>query len=305
MNETENTRPQEQAPGSAAPLPELTEIVAVRFRPGGKSYFFDPCGVSLSKGESVVVETSRGKEFGEVVFPNKKVDTATVVQPLKKVIRIAGAEDKKRHEAALALEERATKVWYERIGESGLEMALSDVECTFDHSKLIFYFTAEGRVDFREYVRELASIFKMRIELRQIGVRDEAKQLGGLGICGRPLCCCTFLDDFQQVSIKMAKEQNLSLNSNKISGTCGRLMCCLRYENDTYAEASKHCPKQDQYVQTPDGKGFVCEANVLACRCRVKLDGDDVVFKVYDGKDLTVLPKPRKDQQPKQKQNND
>ena len=173
-------------------------------------------------------------------------------------------------------------------------MALSDVECSFDNSKLIFYFTSEGRVDFREFVKDMASVFKTRIELRQIGVRDEAKQLGGLGICGRPLCCSTFLEDFQQVSIKMAKEQNLSLNPTKISGTCGRLMCCLRYENDVYVEAGKKCPKVDCPVMTPQGKGTVMESNVLCGRCKVKLDSDPANVLVFSAEELKVLPKQRK-----------
>ncbi len=280
---------------------ESYEIIGVRFKPVGKTYYFDPNGKTLALGDSVVVETSRGVELGQVSVANKTVTSREVVPPLKKMLRIATEEDLAHHREAKELEERARKVWYQKIEGSGLAMALSDVDCTFDRSKLVFYFTAEGRVDFREFVKELASVFKMRIELRQIGVRDEAKQLGGLGICGRPLCCNTFLEDFQQVSIKMAKEQNLSLNSAKISGTCGRLMCCLRYENDTYSKAAKLCPKQDQYVQTPDGNGTVLETNVLAEKCRVRLDGDTAVISTYPAQELKVLPKPKKEE-PKSKQ---
>ena len=296
-NETEISKP--VAPARAEN--ETYEIIAVRFRPLGKAYYFDPNGKQLKSGDEVVVETSRGPEFGTVVTANKIVPASCVVLPLKKLLRTASQTDVQRHEDAMKLEEKAKSEWRQRIEKSGLEMALSDVECTFDRSKLIFYFTAEGRVDFREFVKELAGVFKMRIELRQIGVRDEAKQLGGLGVCGRPLCCATFLNDFQQVSIKMAKEQNLSLNSAKISGTCGRLMCCLRYESDTYSKACKLCPRQDQYVETPEGNGFVTEVNVLACKCKVRLDGDEPNFQVFDGKDLKVLPKPKKENQGQKK----
>ena len=295
---------EQKAPAAAAADPikkETYEIIAVRFRPLGKAYYFDPNGSAVKPGDEVVVETSRGPEYGTVVTANKIVPSSCVVLPLKKMLRFASEADRNHHKEALRLEERAKEEWHKRIASSGLEMALSDVECAFDRSKLIFYFTAEGRVDFREFVKELAGVFKMRIELRQIGVRDEAKQLGGLGVCGRPLCCATFLNDFQQVSIKMAKEQNLSLNSAKISGTCGRLMCCLRYESETYSKACKLCPRQDQYVETPEGNGYVTEVNVLACKCKVRLDGADTTYQVFDGRDLKVLPKPKKENQPSKK----
>lgn len=276
----------------------LYEVIGIRFRPVGKTYSFAPGEFDLHMGDEVVVETSQGPEFGYVSGNRRMVKEKDLVLPLKKVLRKADEKDKKRHEENKALELRARKVFLEKVGEHQLDMALSDVECVFDNSKIIFYFTSEGRVDFREFVKDMASVFKTRIELRQIGVRDEAKQLGGLGICGRPLCCSSFLEDFQQVSIKMAKEQNLSLNPTKISGTCGRLMCCLRYENDVYVEASKRCPKADSHVMTPKGKGVVTEANILCGRCKVKLDSEPDSITTYSAEELKVLPKPKKNQNP-------
>ncbi|MBR2635213.1 MAG: stage 0 sporulation family protein [Clostridia bacterium] len=279
-----------------APEEERYEVVCVRFRPVGKNYSFDPNGLVFTMGESVIVETSQGQEFGTVSVTNKIVGKKEVVLPLKKVLRRADERDLKRNAENKELENRARKVFQEKNAQHKLDMALSDVECSFDRSKLIFYFTSEGRVDFREFVKDVASVFKTRIELRQIGVRDEAKQLGGLGICGRPLCCSSFLDDFQQVSIKMAKEQNLSLNPTKISGTCGRLMCCLRYENDVYVEASKRCPKVDSAVQTPQGRGVVVETNVLCGRCKVKLDSDPENVLVFQADQLKSLSRGKKSQ---------
>ncbi|MBR2615896.1 MAG: stage 0 sporulation family protein [Clostridia bacterium] len=255
-------------------------------------------------GQEVIVETSQGKEFGTVSTPNRMAVISPDLLPLKKVLRKAEPKDIEKNEENKKLEWSARKTFHEKAEEHKLEMALSDVECAFDRSKLIFYFTSEGRVDFREFVKDMASIFKTRIERRQIGVRDEAKQLGGLGICGRPLCCSSFLDDFQQVSIKMAKEQNLSLNPTKISGTCGRLMCCLRYENDVYVEAAKHCPRQDSVVMTPQGKGVVVESNILCGKCKVRLESDPENILPFSAEDLKVIPKQKKPQN-QEKQNKD
>ncbi|MBQ7821243.1 MAG: stage 0 sporulation family protein [Clostridia bacterium] len=244
-------------------------------------------GVKVSKGDNVIVETARGLEFGSVQTPNTVVKIKEVVMPLKNVVRIATADDVKHHEENNAKIAEAIKVCNERIAVHNLEMKLVDVEYTFDNSKLLFYFTSEGRVDFRELVKDLAGIFKTRIELRQIGIREETKLLGGIGICGRPFCCKTFLNDFVQVSIKMAKEQGLSLNSAKISGACGRLMCCLRYEYDTYDEEIRKTPKVDTPVITPDGPGIICETQPLAGLCKVKMTSDDeTVIKVYHRDDL-------------------
>lgn len=251
---------------------ETYEIVGVRFKEVGKIYYFDPNGLTFRQGESAIVETSRGVEYGNVLVGNKRVSGEEVVLPLKKVIRKATEEDKKKLRENEEVAEKAKGVFREKCRDHKLDMALVDVEMTFDNSKLLFYFTSEGRVDFREFVKDLASVFKTRIELRQIGVRDEAKQLGGLGICGRAFCCKTFLSDFDQVSIKMAKEQGLSLNAAKISGTCGRLMCCLRYENDVYEEEIKKTPKVGAIVTTPSGKGVVVDSNPLAGIIKVSLD---------------------------------
>ncbi len=277
-------------------LDKQYRIVGIRFRPVGKTYSFDPGEMDFKMGENVIVETSQGLEFGTVSTPPHMAQAKDVILPLKKVIRRAGENDIKKSEENRELELKGRKVFQEKVKEHNLDMALSDVECSFDRSKLIFYFTSEGRVDFRDFVKDMAAIFKTRIELRQIGVRDEAKQLGGLGICGRPLCCSSFLDDFQQVSIKMAKEQNLSLNPTKISGTCGRLMCCLRYENDVYVEAAKKCPRADSYVMTPKGKGTVIEANILCGRCKVRLESDPENIVPFQADELKVLPKQKKNQ---------
>ncbi len=248
------------------------EIIGIRFKEVGKIYYFDPDSLKFAVGDKVIVETVRGVEFGHVLVANKLLPESQIVLPLKKVLRRATRDDILRVAENEALTEQAKAVFKEKCITHKLEMNLVDAEMTFDNSKLLFYFTSEGRVDFREFVKDVASVFKMRIELRQIGVRDEAKQLGGLGICGRDFCCHSFLSDFDQVSIKMAKEQGLSINSAKISGTCGRLMCCLRYENDVYEEEIKKTPKHGSIVSTPQGKGVVVDANPLAGIVRVSLD---------------------------------
>jgi len=247
----------------------MTEIIGVRFKNAGKIYYFDPDGITVEKGGEVIVETARGVEFGVVEMENKSVNDNEVVQPLKKVLRAATEEDRAQNTANRTREKDAIGICEEKIAKHKLDMKLIDVELTFDQNKIIFYFTADGRVDFRELVKELAGVFRMRIELRQIGVRDEAKLMNGIGICGRTLCCATFLDEFHPVSIKMAKEQNLSLNPTKISGICGRLMCCLKYEEDTYEYLNRNLPNQGQTVRTPDGPGEVLSVSVLRQLVRV------------------------------------
>ena len=250
----------------------MTTIIGIRFRNSGKTYYFDPGDFTLEKGDMAVVETARGPECGEVVLPTREVPDDTVVKPLKSVIRPATEEDRQRLKQNAEKEENALRICQEKIRSHDLDMKLVDVECAFDGSKILFYFTADGRVDFRGLVKDLASIFRTRIELRQIGVRDEAKMLGGLGICGRPFCCAQFLSDFQPVSIKMAKEQGLSLNPTKISGSCGRLMCCLKYEQSTYDELLRSMPRVGTLVQTDEGRGVVREVNLLAGKLAVLLD---------------------------------
>ena len=238
-------------------------IIGVRFREVGKIYYFDPDGQELEKGERVIVETSRGVECGEVAMANRIISDDDISYPLKKLMRKATEEDLKRVSENREKEAKAFDICVRKIREHKLNMKLINVEYTFDNNKILFYFTADGRVDFRELVKDLAYVFRTRIELRQIGVRDEAKMLGGLGICGRPFCCKTFLGDFQPVSIKMAKEQGMSLNPVKISGTCGRLMCCLKYEQEAYTDLLKHTPKTGAIVSTPDGKGTVVDVNLI------------------------------------------
>ena len=250
----------------------MATIIGVRFKNAGKVYYFDPGEHAMEKGSQVVVETARGVECGEVVIPNKEVAEETIIKPLKPVLRPATQEDIRRSKENAEKEKRAFKLCQEKIAAHKLDMKLVDVEYTFDNSKILFYFTADGRGDFRELVKDLASVFRTRIELRQIGVRDEAKMLGGLGICGRPFCCSQFLGDFQPVSIKMAKEQGLSLNPTKISGCCGRLMCCLKYEQDTYEELLRSTPKVGAIVTSKEGKGTVLEANLLTGAIKVRLD---------------------------------
>ena len=253
----------------------MATVIGVRFKKAGKVYYFDPCEVWPRPGDSVVVETARGVEFGEVVTGAREVADEQIVAPLKKVVRIATEEDIRRAEHNEQREAEAFRICQEKVAKHKLEMKLVSVEYTFDNSKIIFYFTANGRVDFRELVKDLASVFKMRIELRQIGVRDEAKMLGGLGSCGRPICCGAFLGDFQPVSIKMAKEQNLSLNPTKISGLCGRLMCCLKYEQDCYSQTLKKLPKVGKDIVTPDGVGVLAEINAIRERVKVRIKIDD------------------------------
>ena len=261
----------------------MATVIGVRFKKAGKVYYFDPCDFWPKPGQNVVVETARGIEFGEVVTGARSVSDEQIVSPLKKVVRIATEEDEQRAEYNARREEEAFRICQEKVARHKLEMKLVSVEYTFDNSKIIFYFTANGRVDFRELVKDLASVFKMRIELRQIGVRDEAKMLGGLGSCGRPICCGAFLGDFQPVSIKMAKEQNLSLNPSKISGLCGRLMCCLKYEQDTYEQTLKRVPKVGKDIVTPDGTGVITEINAIRERVKVRIRvGDDDSFEVRE-----------------------
>jgi len=257
----------------------LYNVVGVRFKKAGKIYYFDPGELTIQTGEFVIVETVRGIEFGKVVISNKQVDENDIVLPLKKVIRIADAKDRMVVEDNKKAAQEAYDICLKKVEEHGLEMKLVDVEYTFDRNKVIFYFTADGRVDFRELVKDLAAIFRTRIELRQIGVRDEAKMLGGIGPCGRMLCCSTFLGDFDPVSIKMAKDQNLSLNPTKISGLCGRLMCCLKYENDEYETAKEQLPDLGEYIETPHGVGRVVGLNILERVLQVELSEHERVVE--------------------------
>lgn len=250
----------------------MAEVIGVRFKNVGKVYYFDPDGNNLSKGDMVIVETARGVECGEIAMENREISDEGIVQPLKKLIRVATKDDLKKVADNRTKEKTAFDICLKKIAAHKLEMKLVDVEYTFDNSKILFYFTADGRVDFRELVKDLASVFRTRIELRQIGVRDEAKMLGGLGICGRPFCCSTFLGGFQPVSIKMAKEQGLSLNPVKISGTCGRLMCCLKYEQEAYLDLLRTTPSVNSIVMTPNGKGTVVDSNMLTGVLQIHLD---------------------------------
>lgn len=256
----------------------MATVIGVRFKKAGKVYYFDPCDVWPRPGNNVVVETARGIEFGEVVTGAREVADEQIVTPLKKVLRIATEEDERRANFNTQREQEAFSICQEKIKKHKLDMKLVSVEYTFDNSKIIFYFTANGRVDFRELVKDLASVFKMRIELRQIGVRDEAKMLGGLGACGRNICCGSFLGDFQPVSIKMAKEQNLSLNPTKISGQCGRLMCCLKYEQEYYSQTLKRLPKVGKDIMTPDGAGVVTEISPIREKVKVRIHSADDTF---------------------------
>ena len=250
----------------------MIEIISVRFKSGGKQYYFNPNGIQFQEGDGVIVETTRGQEYAQCVQGNTMIDEIELTAPLRPVVRLATAEDATMVEKNKEKEKKAFSICQEKIAEHGLDMKLVSAEYSFDGSKVLFFFTSEGRVDFRALVKDLASAIHARIELRQIGVRDEAKMLGGLGICGRPFCCSQFLDDFQPVSIKMAKTQNLSLNPTKISGTCGRLMCCLKYEQDAYEDLVKTTPKQESFVETPDGAGTVCSVNLLRQTVQVRLD---------------------------------
>ncbi len=271
------------------------EIVGISFREAGKIYYFAPGSLSFSQGERVIVETARGVEMGTVKVANKTVPESEIVSPLKQVTRKATPEDIIRDAKNREAEMEAAIICKKKIAEHGLEMNLVADEYTFDNSKLIFYFTCESRVDFRELVKDLASTFHTRIELRQIGIRDEAKMMGGLGVCGRKYCCAGFLTDFVQVSIKMAKEQNFSLNSAKVSGACGRLMCCLRYEHETYEEAIKVTPPVNSVVKTPDGVGTVTETRPLAAEIKVRLDEKEKdAVKLYKTSEVKILKTPGK-----------
>ncbi len=269
----------------------MKNIVGVRFKKPGKIYFFDPGDLQINNRDFVIVETSQGQEFGEVAIANRMVEDESVLKPLKKVIRIATQKDKKHNEENKKKEKEAFDICNKKIKEHKLDMTLTDVEFKFDNSKVLFYFTADGRIDFRELVKDLATIFKTRIELRQIGVRDEVKRIGGNGICGRELCCCSFLGNFETVSIKMAKEQNMSLNPSKISGNCGRLMCCLKYEQEVYEEKINRLPKIGAIVKTEDGEGTVEGVETLKEKLRVKLkdDNGENYFKKYDAKDVKII----------------
>ena len=267
----------------------MTEIISVRFKEGGKAYYFNPNGLTVAPGERVIIETSRGVEFGECVEGNRLIDEMELVSPLRPVVRKATEADRRTVEENREKEKRAFQICQQKIQDHGLEMKLVEVEYNFDGSKILFFFTSEGRVDFRALVRDLAGVFHTRIELRQIGVRDEAKMLGGLGVCGRPYCCNAFLNDFHPVSIKMAKTQNLSLNPTKISGACGRLMCCLKYEQEAYEDVLKRTPKLESLVETPDGVGTVNSVQLLREKVKVRLDDDPENPRVYSNADITVI----------------
>lgn len=275
----------------------MTKVIGVRFRTAGKVYFFDPLQLEIKRGDHVIVETARGIEFGTVVAGVHEVEDDKVIQPLKPVMRIAGERDIEQEAANKEKEKEAFKICKEKILKHGLEMKLIDAEYTFDNNKVLFYFTADGRIDFRELVKDLASVFKTRIELRQIGVRDETKIRGGIGICGRPLCCHSYLSDFVPVSIKMAKEQNLSLNPTKISGVCGRLMCCLKNEEETYEYLNSRLPNVGDYVTTDDGlKGEVSSVNVLRQLVKVLVEvNDEKELREYQADQLKFKPKRRRD----------
>lgn len=265
------------------------EIIGIRFKDVGKVYYFSPDGESFKHGDKAIVETSRGVECGEIVLSNRNIPQSSLVSPLKKIIRKANADDMKQLEQNRIKEDEIMRMFTEKIRFHKLDMKPIDVDCTFDGSKILFYFTSDGRVDFRDLVKDLAAIYRTRIELRQIGVRDEAKMLGGLGICGRPFCCSSFLGEFQPVSIKMAKEQSLSLNPTKISGTCGRLMCCLKYEQNCYEDFLRTTPKVGAYVETPDGRGSVEEVNLLTGILKVKLDKKPDVPIVINKEEVRVI----------------
>ena len=268
---------------------EKVQVVDIQFRPGQKVYFFDPAGKEYSAGDHVIIDTARGPEYGTCTAGNHMIWAKEVVSPLRPVLRKATQQDEKTVERNRETENHAYQVCMEKIQEQNLDMQLVSAECAFDGSKILFFFTADERVDFRELVKNLASAFHTRIELRQIGVRDKARMVGGLGICGRPFCCATFLDDFQPVSIKMAKTQNLSLNPTKISGTCGRLMCCLKYEQDAYEDLIKNSPKAESFVDTPDGRGTVVELDLLRQRVKVRMEDRPETVGTYKNEDIAVL----------------
>ena len=270
-------------------MPEQVEVVDIQFRPGQKIYYFDPDGKTFQPGDHVIIDTARGAEYGTCAGGNHRIAQKDVVAPLRKVLRKATAQDERIAADNRAKEKKAYDICMEKIAEHGLDMQLVSAEVAFDGSKILFYFTADERVDFRELVKNLASVFHTRIELRQIGVRDKAKMVGGLGICGRPFCCASFLDDFQPVSIKMAKTQNLSLNPTKISGTCGRLMCCLKYEQDAYEDLIRTSPKMESFVDTPEGRGTVVEIDLLRQRVKVRMEDSPETVSVFANADIAVL----------------
>ena len=270
-------------------LPETLEVVDIQFRPGQKVYYFDPNGMQFAPGDPVIMDTARGPEFGTCAGANHTVRRKEIVTPLRKILRRASQQDLKIVADNRAREKRAYDVCMQKIAEHGLDMQLVSAECAFDGSKILFYFTADERVDFRELVKNLAGVFHTRIELRQIGVRDKAKMVGGLGICGRPFCCASFLNDFQPVSIKKAKTQNLSLNPTKISGTCGRLMCCLKYEQDAYEDLIRTSPKMDSFVDTPEGRGTVVELDLMRQRVKVRMEENPDTISQFANTDIAVL----------------
>ena len=269
--------------------PETVEVVDIQFRTGQKVYYFDPNGITCRAGDHVIIDTARGDEYGTCTGGNHQIPKKDIVAPLRPVLRIATAQDERIAKENQEKEKKAFEVCMQKIAEQQLDMQLVSAECAFDGSKILFFFTADERVDFRELVKNLASIFHTRIELRQIGVRDKAKMVGGLGICGRPFCCAGFLDDFQPVSIKMAKTQGLSLNPTKISGTCGRLMCCLKYEQDAYEDLLRTSPKAESFVDTPEGRGTVVEVDLLRQRVKVRMEDAPETISVFANADIAVL----------------
>ncbi len=277
-----------KTPVETVPEAEV-EVVDIQFRPGQKIYFFDPDGNTYNMGDHVIIDTARGAEFGICAGGNHTIQPKDVVAPLRKVLRRATAQDERIVADNRAKEKKAYDVCLQKIADHGLDMQLVSAEVAFDGSKILFYFTADERVDFRELVKNLASVFHTRIELRQIGVRDKAKMVGGLGICGRPFCCASFLDDFQPVSIKMAKTQNLSLNPTKISGTCGRLMCCLKYEQEAYEDLIRTSPKMESFVDTPEGRGTVVEVDLLRQRVKVRMEENQETISQFSNGDIAIL----------------
>ena len=270
-------------------LPETVQVVDIQFRPGQKVYYFDPNGIDCKAGDHVIIDTARGPEFGTCTAGPHTISSKDVVAPLRPVLRIATAGDEKTAADNQTKEKKAYDICQQKIAEHQLDMQLVSAECAFDGSKILFFFTADERVDFRELVKNLASIFHTRIELRQIGVRDKAKMVGGLGICGRPFCCASFLDDCQPVSIKFAKTQNLSLNPTKISGTCGRLMCCLKYEQDAYEDLIRTSPKAESFVDTPEGRGTVTEIDLLRQRVKVRMEEHPEEIRIFQNTEIAVL----------------
>ena len=284
INMSEQTEATEQSQ-----LPETVQVVDIQFRPGQKIYYFDPADTLCKAGDHVIIDTARGPEYGTCVAGAHTISSKDIVAPLRCVLRIATAHDDKIAAENHAKEKKAYEVCLQKIAEHNLDMQLVSAECAFDGSKILFFFTADERVDFRELVKNLASVFHTRIELRQIGVRDKAKMVGGLGICGRPFCCASFLDDFQPVSIKMAKTQNLSLNPTKISGTCGRLMCCLKYEQDAYEDLLRTSPKAESFVDTPEGRGTVVEVDLLRQRVKVRMEEHPETITCFANTEIAVL----------------